>query len=103
MARVEVLYSAAARQVESVTLDLPAASTVGDALQASGLPMRHGLAVDALQCGIWGRRCALSRVLRDGDRVEVYRALAVDPKQARRLRYQAQRPLKEKRPAGTGR
>ena len=100
MARVEVAYSATARQVERVALDLPAASTVGDALRASGLLERHSLVPGALQCGVWGRRCPLSQVLREGDRVELYRALTVDPKEARRLRYKAQR--KEKRPAGPG-
>lgn len=103
MVRVEVVYSAAARQVELVALDLPAASSVGDALRASGLIERHGLAAGALQCGVWGRRCVTTQALRDGDRVEIYRLLTVDPKQARRLRYKAQRPPKEKRPAGAGR
>lgn len=103
MVHVEVAYSTAARQVELVPIDVPAGSTVGDALRASGLPERHGLALDALQCGIWGRRCTLSQTLREGDRVEVYRALTVDPKHARRLRYKAQRAPKEKRPAGAGR
>jgi putative ubiquitin-RnfH superfamily antitoxin RatB of RatAB toxin-antitoxin module len=43
----------------------------------------------------------LRQVLRDGDRIELCRALTVDPKEARRLRYKGQR--KEKRPAGAGR
>jgi uncharacterized protein len=59
------------------------------------------LAIDALSCGIWGRRCDMGQALRDGDRVEIYRALAVDPKEARRLRYKGQR--KAKRPAVAGR
>jgi len=103
MAHVEVAYSVAARQVELVALGLPAASTVGDALQASGLLERHGLAIDAVSCGVWGRRCPLTQMLRDGDRVEIYRCLTVDPKEARRLRYKGQRQPKAKRPAGAGR
>ncbi len=100
MVLVEVAYSAAARQVDQVHIELPAASTVRDALAASGLLALHGLAIDALQCGVWGRRCSLAQVLRDGDRVEIYRGLTVDPKEARRLRYKRQR--KAKRPAGPG-
>jgi putative ubiquitin-RnfH superfamily antitoxin RatB of RatAB toxin-antitoxin module len=100
MARVEVAYSAAARQIDRVALVLPPASTVRDALIASGLLERHGLNIDAVRCGVWGRRCELSQPLRDGDRLEIYRGLTVDPKEARRLRYQGQR--KEKRPAGPG-
>ncbi len=103
MVHVELAYSATARQVEVVALDLPAASTVGDALEASGLLERHGLVLGAVQCGVWGRRCPMSQVLRDGDRVELYRSLTVDPKEARRLRYKGQRKTKEKRPAGAGR
>jgi len=37
--------------------------------------------------GIWGRLCTPEAALRDRDRVEIYRALAVDPKEARRQRY----------------
>ncbi len=100
MVHVEVVYSAAARQVDRVTLVLSAASTAADALAASGLLERHGLSIDAVRCGVWGRRCDLAHVLRDGDRVEIYRRLTVDPKEARRLRYKGQ--LKKKRPAVPG-
>lgn len=100
MAHVEIMYSSASRQVDCVALLLPAAGTVRDALIASGLLERHGLALDAVRCGVWGRRCELARALRDGDRVEIYRGLTVDPKEARRLRYKGQR--KEKRPAEPG-
>jgi uncharacterized protein len=107
MGRVEVAYSAAARQVDCVALVMPPASTVRDALLASGLLERHGLGIDAVSCGIWGRRCDVAQALRDGDRVEIYRGLTVDPKEARRLRYKGQRKTqatpKEKRPASTGR
>jgi sulfur carrier protein len=36
---------------------------------------------------VWGRRVPLDTPLRDGDRVEVYRPLRVDPKVARRERF----------------
>ena len=44
-----------------------------------------------VRCGVWGRLQAPDWLLRNGDRVEVYRALTVDPKEARRLRYKRQR------------
>ncbi len=44
-----------------------------------------------MRCGVWGRPQAPDWPLRDGDRVEVYRVLTVDPKEARRLRYKRQR------------
>jgi uncharacterized protein len=87
MVHVEIAYSAAARQVDGVALLLPPVSTVRDALIASRLLERHSLSIDAVRCGVWGRRCDLAQPLRDGDRVEIYRGLTVDPKEARRLRY----------------
>ena len=89
--RVEVAYSPAPRQVQTVALQLPLGSTVADALRASGLLERHALVLDTLRCGVWGRVQPLDWVLRDGDRVEAYRPLGVDPKEARRLRYKRQR------------
>ena len=89
--RVELAYSPAPRQVLSAALELPAGSTVADALEGSGWLALHGLALDSLRCGVWGRVTPLDHVLRDGDRVELYRPLTVDPKEARRLRYKRQR------------
>lgn len=100
---IEVAYSPAPRQVERVTLQLPDGASLSQALEASGVLQRHRLAAGDLQCGVWGRRAAPSQALRDGDRVELYRALAIDPKEARRRRLQVQRALKTKRPAGAGR
>ena len=62
-------------------------ATAGDALRESGLLERFahcGLEQQAL--GIWGRPCLPETPLRAGDRVELHRPLAMDPKEARRLR-----------------
>ena len=40
--------------------------------------------------GVWGRRVAAGHVLQSGDRLELYRALLVDPKVARRQRFKRQ-------------
>lgn len=88
---VSVCYSAAAREVEEVALQLPSGSRLVDALRESalltGLPDTE---VDALQTGVWGRKQAPDHLLRDGDRVELYRPLKVDPKVARRERFSRQ-------------
>lgn len=91
MARVEVVFCPAPGQVDAVTLDLPAGATVADALHASGVLVRHAVDLTAASFGIWGRKQAADAVLRDRDRVELYRALTVDPKEARRLRYKRHR------------
>ena len=84
---VEVVYGAAPHQVDLSTLRLAPGATVADALQASGLLQRHHLVLEGLDVGVWGRACSLQAPLRDRDRVEVYRPLLVDPKEARRQRY----------------
>ena len=50
-----------------------------------------GLAVTDANVGIFSRRCTLAAVLRDGDRVEVYRPLRADPKDTRRKRAALQK------------
>jgi putative ubiquitin-RnfH superfamily antitoxin RatB of RatAB toxin-antitoxin module len=89
--RVTVLYSPAARDVCEWELALAPGTTVAQALQASGLPrlLADGELANAA-VGIWGRKARLDQVLADCDRVEVYRPLRVDPKLARRERFQQQ-------------
>ena len=95
---VEVAYSPRAGEVETVLLQLPAGATLADALEASGLAPRHGLDPSTLIAGVWCKVREPAHPLRDRDRVEVYRALIVDPKEARRLRYK--RHLDNKRVPG---
>jgi uncharacterized protein len=77
MLRVEVVH-ARPDGAEIVEIRLPDGATVRDALAASGLKGN--------QAGIFGTRVTLDTRLADGDRVEVYRPLRVDPKEARRAR-----------------
>ncbi len=88
---VTVAYAPAARRVEHVALTLPASATVAQALQCSGLLERFPeLTAQAVQVGVWGRKVGLAQVLRNQDRVELYRPLRVDPKVARRERFARQ-------------
>ena len=90
--RVTVAYSPRPREVDLVELSLAAGATVIDALRASGLLERHPeIQLSEQKIGVWGKAAALDTPLRDGDRVELYRALQVDPKEARRLRYRSHR------------
>ncbi|MCG3190034.1 MAG: Protein RnfH [Burkholderiaceae bacterium] len=92
---IDVVLAAAPHDVRQVTLRLPAGSTVADALRASGLLDALSAAqADSLQTGIWSRAAALDALLRDGDRVELTRALQVDPREARRLRVRRSRAAK---------
>lgn len=84
--RVEVLYATRERQWV-VPLDLPAGTTVMQAIERSGLDLRiPGLVVDSASIGIFGRLVEPDTRLREGDRVEIYRPLIADPKLQRRDR-----------------
>lgn len=85
--RVAVACSPAPGEAIEVQVEVVAGATALDALRASGLLDRFAsLDVSSQAVGIWGRACALDAPLRDGDRVEIYRDLALDPKEARRRR-----------------
>lgn len=81
--RVEVVLAFPDR-VQHVRLELPAGATAGDAVTAAGFGDAHAI-------GIFGKRVKNDHALRDGDRVEIYRPLAMDPKEARRRRAAAKR------------
>jgi len=87
--RVEVAYAAPDRQVVKI-LTLPVGSRVEAAIRASGLLDEFpeiDLAVNRV--GVFGERVELDTVVQDGERVEVYRPLLADPKQARQRRARA--------------
>jgi len=83
--RVEVVYALAVVQ-DITVLDLPDGTVARQAVAASGLLARYGLAATQLQLGIFGKKVSPERPLHEGDRVEVLRPLAMDPKEARRRR-----------------
>ncbi|MFT3665481.1 RnfH family protein [Piscinibacter sp.] len=86
--RVSVAYSPRAGEVDEVTVELPPGATLADAIRASGMAARHpGLDLAGAKLGVWGRVQPATHPLRERDRVEIYRALQVDPKEARRQRY----------------
>jgi putative ubiquitin-RnfH superfamily antitoxin RatB of RatAB toxin-antitoxin module len=83
---VTVVYALPGR-VHCFETRLPAGGTVGEAIRACGiLGAVPELAGKALDVGVFGRCCGLDEAVREGDRIEIYRPLQVDPKQARRLR-----------------
>ena len=79
MIRIEVVY-ARRESAQSVTVQLPAGATVRDALEAAGYGARYR------DVGVYGRRVRADTPLVDGDRVEIYRPLVLDPKERRRQR-----------------
>lgn len=83
---VEVVYALPERQL-LVAVTLCAGATVSEAVERAGLPMLHpNIGAANGNVGIFGKRVPLDTVLQNGDRVEIYRPLIADPKEARRRR-----------------
>ena len=96
--RVEVVFATAERQ-RIVEVALPDGSTVSDAIGQSGMASYFpDDDLDSLEAGIWGRVVPRNQPLSNGDRVEIYRPLALDPREARRRLAAAGRTMR--RPGG---
>lgn len=89
--KVEVVYARPEAE-DAVSLNLPAGATVRDAVLASEMLERHPeISFSRQKFGIFGKRVGLDSPVADGDRVEIYRPLALDPKEARRRRARKRR------------
>ena len=82
--QVSLLYSPCARVVHERHVQVLQGTTVLQAIQASGwlntFPELYLSDTHAFGVGIWGRKTTPGHVLREGDRIEICRALLVDPK-----------------------
>ncbi|OGI39756.1 MAG: hypothetical protein A2140_06530 [Candidatus Muproteobacteria bacterium RBG_16_62_13] len=85
--RVSVAYCPGPDRQTVIGLELDEGATVAQAIEASQLLIVHPeIGPDKLAIGVFGERVTPATVLRDGDRVEIYRPLKADPKTARRRR-----------------
>ena len=82
---IQVVYALPEKQ-ELLSLAMPAGSTLGQAVEASGLLRKHGLSMETGKFGIYGKQAKPDTVLRDRDRIEIYRPLIADPKEMRKAR-----------------
>ncbi|MEX2500693.1 MAG: RnfH family protein [Wenzhouxiangellaceae bacterium] len=90
--RIEVVVAWPELQV-LVPLELERGATVADAIKHSGLGERFpDLEISPERLGVFAARRKPDDLLRDGDRVEIYRPLKVDPKVARRMAAEANKP-----------
>ena len=91
MLHITVVFSSGPRRARELPLQMQTGTTVLDAVRSSQLIADlPDAAVDLLTLGVWGRKASHAQVLRDHDRVEIYRPLLVDPKVARRERFTRQ-------------
>jgi|SRR5688572_22003041 len=91
---VDVVYALPTEQVV-VRVKLPAGATVEAAIAASSLIQRYPqIASEPLCAGVFGKIAKLDTPVKAGDRVEIYRMLTVDPKEARRRRAKIKNSIK---------
>ncbi len=84
--QVEVVF-ADADGLFRKSLQIEPGATVADAVRVSGIAADLGVSgIDPARIGVFGRVVSSTTPLRDGDRVEIYRPLEIDPKEARRRR-----------------
>lgn len=75
-----------------IVLEVEEGTTVEQAIERSGLLSRYpGITLARAQVGVFGKPVELGAALRAGDRVEIYRTLTADPKEARRTRVHRRR------------
>lgn len=81
--KVELVYVSQLRQ-ELLEFDVEERCTAGELIANSGIAARFPEdPIDTLEIGVWGRPVDRDTILRDGDRVEIYRPLLMDPREAR--------------------
>ena len=82
--RIEVVFALRDRQ-ELITVRLPDGATVADAIEQSSIQSAFAeWNLSECAVGIWGQLADPGQRLQPGDRVEIYRPLTIDPREARR-------------------
>lgn len=90
MLNIEIVYGLPDKQVLK-TMKVAEGTTIRQAAWQSGLENEFpDLDLHSAKLGIFGKIAKDDTVLRDKDRIEVYRPLLIDPKEARRQRVQNQ-------------
>ena len=92
---VEVAYARPERQL-IVTLSVAEGTTARQAVELSRIAEQFPeIDLASLQLGVFGKAVKADAVLREHDRVEIYRPLIADPKEVRRRRAEAGKAMKK--------
>lgn len=84
--KVELIYAQPDEQ-HILSIEVDEGTTVEKAIKQSGILEKYPeLALSDLEVGIFSQAVDLAHVLSAGDRIEIYRSLTIDPKEARRIR-----------------
>ena len=98
MKRCTVAFATPARQW-LWQVELTDEATVADALAAARMAAADIDVPWDADTGIFGELCERNTVLRDGDRIELYRPLKLDPKESRRERARARKAAPDREPS----
>lgn len=86
MINIQLGYAKAEQQL-ILDLSVPPGTTILQAIEASDLIRQMPeIDISVLRVGIYSKLKTLDTVVREGDRVEIYRPLIADPKESRRRR-----------------
>ena len=92
---VEVTYATPNKQL-IIPVNVPQGTIVRDAIELSGIKKEFPeINLDTDPVGIFGKHTTLDHVLREKDRVEIYRPLIADPKEIRRQRAEQGKKMKK--------
>jgi uncharacterized protein len=95
MIKVEVLYALPHEQT-LLSVEVPPGSTLGDAIKISGILAKHAeIDLATNKVGIFGKLSKPDTVLRERDRIEIYRPLIADPKEIRKKRAEEGKVMKK--------
>ena len=90
---VEIVFALPDRQ-SLKSVPVATGETVADVVAKSGLRADFPeIEIDSLAVGIWGREADRTQPVKEGDRIEIYRPLAMDPREARRQLAQSGRTM----------
>lgn len=93
--RVEIAFATPQRQYLA-ELQVESGTSVAGAIDVAGVAARFsGVDLAELPVGIWGREVSRDYLLKDGDRIEIYRALLIEPREARRQLAEAGLTMKQ--------
>ena len=93
--RVEVVYALPAKQ-EIIAIKVAPGTTVRQAIEASGILEKYPeIDIAKNKLGVFAKLTKPDVVLRDRDRVEIYRPLIADPKDVRRKRAEEGKVMKK--------
>jgi putative ubiquitin-RnfH superfamily antitoxin RatB of RatAB toxin-antitoxin module len=91
---IEIVYALPEQQT-LLSVQVPEGSTVADGVTLSGILERHpDIDFARSKLGLFGKLSKADALLRDHDRIEIYRPLIADPKEVRRQRAQQDKNVK---------